>query len=192
MCSEWNEEDHRLGTCCKRSSPVDIRYKSVFDAGDPQIREQCRKHIKPSLRKLNATDVMIEALLDICDVACVLHVQQPSFRIINSIVENHEYWKFDVKEALKNSPFIIPQYLPASIIEEIGKNISERSTYKIENTTLGSFIMSAWITVLEKNSEVISIFSFNFLKTFTTLLLRMALEEIQTQKGVFFHLRLLI
>lgn len=64
MCSEWNEEDHRLGTCCKRSSPVDIRYKSVFDAESTKVRQQCRQDLQQGFQKLNATEVMQETLLD--------------------------------------------------------------------------------------------------------------------------------
>lgn len=64
MCSEWNEEDHRLGTGCKRSSPVGIRYKSVFDVENPNSREQCRQNLQVGFQKLNATEGMQDTMLD--------------------------------------------------------------------------------------------------------------------------------
>lgn len=66
MCSDWMEENHRNGMCCKTSYPVDIRFDSVFDLNSEKIKENCRPLMHELLvaNKMNATDMMENSLLE--------------------------------------------------------------------------------------------------------------------------------
>lgn len=65
MCASWKEENHRAGMCCKKSYPVDIRFKSLFDGDDPNVKEECKQKMHEEMIKLNATEMIEDSLIEI-------------------------------------------------------------------------------------------------------------------------------
>ncbi|ODN01340.1 hypothetical protein Ocin01_05343, partial [Orchesella cincta] len=114
-CSTWKEENHRAGMCCKRSFPVDIRYKSLLDLNnDDGSKTYCKTELT-QLSSKNVTETMEQNLLEICDVVCAMK-KMKKLNDLNEIVHKHEYWNFDINNIFKQG--LLPDFVPSDLVQQ--------------------------------------------------------------------------
>ncbi|CAL8095280.1 unnamed protein product [Orchesella dallaii] len=127
-CSTWKEENHRAGMCCKRSLPVDIRFKSLLDLNnDDGAKDFCRSQLLGSgVRKLNVTETMEQNLLEVCDVVCAMK-KNNKIQNINLIMHQREYWNFDINTIFTQG--MLPAIVPDNLVQEAIQYASSKYSF---------------------------------------------------------------